>query len=84
MDEKRSENHKEEAREMLTKATVSEPWKNPNNKTRYALMIDGEVIGYLRKNIELSKLSIGKEYKTWRGKKVELLDDNKHAGFLWV
>lgn len=58
------ENYKEEAREMLKKATLSEPWKNPKNETAYALMVDGEIIGHIREKVDFSKLTIGEEHKT--------------------
>jgi len=76
--------YKEKAKELLKKATLSESWKNPKNQTRYALMIDGEIIGYIREKVDLSKLSIGKLHKTWRGDKVELMYNDECVGFLWV
>jgi len=77
-------NYKKDVREMLKKATLSESWKNPKNQTRYALMIDGEIIGYIREKVDINKITTGEIHETWRGNKIELVYNNKHIGFLWV
>jgi len=77
------ENYKKDAREMLKKATLSETWENQKNQTRYALMVDGEIIGYIREKVDINKITMGEIHETWRGRKIELMYNNKHIGFLW-
>jgi len=74
--------YKEEARKMLKKATLSEAWKNPQNQKVYTLIVDGEIIGHIKKKVDISKLTVGRTHKTWRGRKFELMYNDEQVGFL--
>ena len=78
------ENYKKDAGEMLKKATLSESWKNQKNQKVYALMIGEEIIGYIREKVDINRITLGEIHETWRGKKIDLLYNNKHIGFLWA
>ena len=75
--------YKERAKELLKKATLSESWRNPKNQKVYELMVDTEIVGHIRKKVDINKLKIGNINETWRGKKIELMYDDEQVGFLW-
>lgn len=78
------ENYKKDAEELLKKTTLSESWKNMKNQKVYALMVGDEIVGQIREKVDVNKITIGEVRETWRGKKIELLHDNKHIGFVWA
>jgi len=76
--------YKEDAKKTLKKATLSESWKNPKNQIVYALIVNEEIIGHIKKKIDINKLKIGDIHNTWRGRKIELIyNDEQVGGFLW-
>lgn len=76
---------KEEAEELLNKATVGEGWETPRGRMKYPLIVNDEIIGYLWEKLDLKDVNIdGMEKKTCHGKKYILLHNKKQVGFIMI
>ncbi len=71
-------------RGILTDAVKGQGWKDSRDMTHYSILKDGEIVGNLWKDADLSNLTAGCYWVGPLGIRVELVADDEVVGMLWL
>lgn len=68
----------------LGKATKGTVWTSPRGVKYTPITVDGQVVGHLWEDADLSALQVGAYWAGRFGQKVDLTKDNRVIGTIWV
>ncbi len=70
--------------ELLAQAKKDVAWRDPRGVLHLPLVIDGEIIGELREDLDPKTLRAGAYWRGPWGMKVQLVKDGRVVGFVWL
>jgi len=68
----------------LARATKGAQWTNPRGIAHIPLLVDGQIVGNLWRDANLTKLEIGSYWAGPFGQHVELVVNGEVVGMIWV
>jgi hypothetical protein len=82
MDEK--EKIEQDAKKLLSKVKKGKSWTSPNGIKHIPLLVGGDIVGNLWKDVDIKSLKIGGYWIRPCCTKVELIYKDEMVGMIWI